>query len=62
MAKFHDVGENHVVIVKQMREMEGKLQAEQQGGAHPWFVHQVEPFSAVLKYARYEVFTGPRML
>ena len=45
IAKFHGVSENHKAVGRQMQEMQEKLEAEQQGGDHPW----------------YEVFTGPRM-
>lgn len=46
IAKVHGVSRNHRVVGKHLREMEEKLQAERQGGDHPW----------------YEVFTGPRMM
>jgi SP family sugar:H+ symporter-like MFS transporter len=46
ISKFYGVRANHIVVGKQMKEMEQKFQAEQEGGDHPW----------------YEVLTGRRML
>ena len=37
MAKLHGVHENHKVINRQLRELEEKLEAERQGGDHPWY-------------------------
>ncbi|KAI9734808.1 MAG: hexose transporter hxt1 [Cirrosporium novae-zelandiae] len=46
MAKVHGIPDTHVVIAREIREMEEKLEAERQGGNAAW----------------YEIFTGPRML
>ena len=45
MTRLHGVSENHVVVAKELREIQEKLDAEQEEGRVPW----------------YEVFTGPRM-
>ena len=45
IAKFHGISEQHIVVKKQLDEMEEKLQLEREGGDHPW----------------YEIVTGPRM-
>lgn len=46
VARFHGVPENHNKVNQELEEMREKLEAENQGGDHPW----------------YEVFTGPRMM
>ncbi|KAF4553298.1 High-affinity fructose transporter ght6-like protein [Elsinoe fawcettii] len=45
VAKSYGVPETHWEVRREMREIKAKLDAENVGGAHPW----------------YEVFTGPRM-
>ncbi|PSK34979.1 Hexose transporter 2 [Elsinoe australis] len=45
VAKSYGVSEDHWEVQREIREIKAKLDAENVGGAHPW----------------YEVFTGPRM-
>ena len=45
ISKFYGVRANHIVVGKQMKKMEEKFQAGQEGGDHPW----------------HEVLTGPRL-
>ncbi len=45
MARLHGVSHDHIVIAKELQEIQDKLDAERAHGSVPW----------------YEVFTGPKM-